>query len=227
MVPITGFLTSRGRTSFTQKPSWGRSWRPITHSAAQENGRWWNSQGIKFCGWTAKLPVKHSVKQSTRSVTKGIGEFPVKWVQTSKYSGVWWLQVPCEARSGVTVYRSKAASSLQDNDPQKPWWELNFNLFHFATNSPVLFVAWMWYLFPQWIQIYSIRNLTQMKKIFSILNHITCVDRLLMVQSSWFLTYWNTCTCKWKISSDFYTLVSFYSKSRIIFQRKLSSANRN
>lgn len=148
MVPITGFLTSRGRTSFTQRASWGRSWRPITHSAAQEKGGWWDSQGIKFGGWTAKLPVKHSVKQSTKSVTKGVSEFPVKWVQTSKYSGVWWLQVPCEARSGVMVYRSKAASSLQDNDPQKPWWELNFNLFHFATNSPVLFVARMWYVSP-------------------------------------------------------------------------------
>lgn len=103
----------------------------------------------KFGGWTAKLPVKHNAKQSTKAVAKGIGEFPVKRMQTSKHSGVWWLQVSFEASPGVTVYTSRASFSSQDYDPQKPRGEVHFNLFYFATNSPVMFVAFMWFLFLQ------------------------------------------------------------------------------
>ena len=64
------------------------------HLAAQDSGHWWDSQEKKFGGSTAKLPVKHNAKQSTKAVTKGISEFPGKRMQTSKHSGVWRLQVP-------------------------------------------------------------------------------------------------------------------------------------
>lgn len=120
------------------------------HPAAQDSGHWWDSQEKKKTGGlTAKLPVKHNAKQSTKAVAKGISEFPVKRMQTSKHSGVWWLQAPFEASSGVTVYASKASFSSQDYDPQKPRGEVHFNLFSFATNSPVMFVAFMWFLFIQ------------------------------------------------------------------------------
>lgn len=149
MVRIIGSLTNKGLTNFTQEVNWGRSWRPSMHPASQDSGHWWDSQEKKFGGWTAELPVKHNAKQSTKAVTKGTSEFPVKRMQTSKHSGVWWLQVPFEASSGVMVYTSKAAFSSQDHDPQKPTGEVHFSLFYFATNSPVTFVAFMWFLFLQ------------------------------------------------------------------------------
>ena len=61
------------------------------HHASGISGQWALmrfTRKKKIGDLTAKLPVKHNAKQSTKAVAKGIGEFPVKRMQTSKHSGV-------------------------------------------------------------------------------------------------------------------------------------------
>lgn len=96
----------------------------------------------KIGGLTAKLPVKHNAKQSTKAVAKGISEFPVKRMNIVNTQG----SDDCKCR-----LKQVQESRFMQAKPPSPRimtlvefrGEVHFNLFYFATNSPVMFVAFV------------------------------------------------------------------------------------